>query len=284
MYCPKFVLAALLLLIVFTLPAAAKDVKEHHLIRPFPGSVLAENMSKHNNFDSYDFYYLNEKTKKREKRTIKGEFWKLLYEVRTKSGQRVTNISTEEFLENYRVAAKEKGGRVVFEDRGQMVLTIPREDGGMTWLQVQPTSSLGQQYLYIIDEKSFKQSLTFGPAEMKEALDRDGKVALYGILFDLDQATLQPESVKQLQHVVTLLQDNPQLKLEIQGHTDNQGSAQYNVKLSRQRAETVNQYLQLFGIRQERLVAKGYGQDKPVAANTTEDGRAKNRRVELVKW
>lgn len=283
MYRSKFVLVALLLLIVFTLPASAKGVKEHPLIRPFPGSVLAENMSKHYNFDSYDFYYFNEKTKKREKKTIKGEFWKLLYEVRTKSGQQVTNISTVEFLENYKNAAKEKGGQVVWEDKGLIVLTIPREDGGTTWLQVQPTASLGQQYVNIVDEKPFKQSLNFGPEEMKSALDKDGKVALYGILFDLDKATLKPESVKQLQHVVTLLQDNPQLKLEVQGHTDNQGSPQYNVKLSQQRAETVNQYLQLFGIRPERLVAKGYGQDKPVAANTTEDGRAKNRRVELVK-
>lgn len=279
----RFVLAVFLVLIVFALPVVAKDVKEHPLIRPFPGSVLARNMSQHNDFDAYDFYCFNEKTKKREKKTIKGEYWKLLYEVRTKSGQRVTNISTVEFLENYKVAAKEKGGRVVFEDRSLVVLTIPREDGGVTWLQVRPASNLGQQYLYIVDEQPFKRSMVFGPAQMKEALDRDGKVALYGILFDLDKATLKPESVKQLQHVVTLLQTYPQLSLEVQGHTDNQGKADYNMKLSQQRAETVNQYLQLFGISSKRLVPKGYGQDKPIAPNTTEDGRAKNRRVELVK-
>ena len=108
---------------------------------------------------------------------------------------------------------------------------------------------MGQQYLYIVDEKPFKQSLTFGPVQMKEALDRDGKVALYGIHFDLDKATLKPDSVKQLQHVITLLLTYPQLKLEVQGHTDNQGKADYNMNLSQQRAETVNQYLQLFGIR-----------------------------------
>ena len=244
----KFAWLALIMLIVFASPTLADDVKEHPLIRPFPGSVLAKNMSKHKNFDAYEFYYLNETTKKREKKTIKGEYWKLLYEVRTKSGQRVTNISMVEFLENYRVAAEEKGGRVVWEDRDKIVLTIPREDGGITWLQVQPASSMGQQYLYIVDEKPFKQSLTFGPVQMKEALDRDGKVALYGIHFDLDKATLKPDSVKQLQHVITLLLTYPQLKLEVQGHTDNQGKADYNMNLSQQRAETVNQYLQLFGI------------------------------------
>ncbi len=272
-----------LLLIIFAVSVHAKEVKEHPLIRPFPGSVLAGNMSKHNNFDTYDFYYLNEKTKKREKKTIKGEYWKLLYEVRTKSGQRVTNISTEEFLENYRVAAKEKGGQVVWEDRGIVVLTIPREDGGMTWLQVQPAANMGQQYLFIVDEKPFKKSLTFGPAEMKEALDKEGRVLLYGILFDVDKATLKEESVKQLQHVVTLMKDNPELTLEVQGHTDDQGSDDYNLKLSQQRAETVVTYLGLFGIDSSRLVPKGYGESTPVMPNTTEEGRAKNRRVELVK-
>jgi outer membrane protein OmpA-like peptidoglycan-associated protein len=269
--------------LMFAVTVYAQPIKEHPLIRPFPGSVLAENMSKHKNFDAYDFYYLNEKTNKREKKTIKGEYWKLLYEVRTKSGQRVTNISTVEFLENYRVAAIEKGGRVVWEDRGIIVLTIPREDGGMTWLQVQPASNMGQQYLIIVDEKPFKKSMVFGPAEMKAALDAEGRVQLHGILFDLDKATLQPESTKQLQHVVTLLKNNPDLTIEVQGHTDDQGSNDYNLKLSQRRAETVVAYLGLFGIDTSLLVPKGYGESKPVMPNTTEEGRAKNRRVELVK-
>ena len=268
---------------IFTVTVHAQETNEHPLIRPFPGSVLAENMSKHKNFDGYDFYYLNEKTKKREKKTIKGEYWKLLYEVRTKSGQRITNISTMEFLENYRVAAIEKGGRVVWEDRGIIVLTIPREDGGMTWLQVQPASNMGQQYLYIVDEKPLKISIVFGPTEMKAALDVEGRVQLHGILFDLDKATLQPESAKQLQHVVTLLKNNSDLTLEVQGHTDDQGSDEYNLKLSQNRAETVVAYLCLFGIDTRQIVPKGYGESKPLMPNTTEEGRAKNRRVELVK-
>lgn len=273
----------LFFVMMFAASVHAQQTKEHPLIRPFPGSVLAENMSKHKNFDACDFYYLNEKTKKREKKTIKGEYWTLLYEVRTKSGKRVTNISTVEFIENYRVAAKEKGGQVVWEDRGVIVLTIPREDGGMTWLQVQPAASMGQQYLNIVDEKLFKKSIVFGPAEMKATLDAEGRVQLYGILFDLDKATLQPDSTKQLQHVVTLLKNNPGLTLEVQGHTDDQGSDDYNLKLSQRRAETVLAYLGLFGIDTNQLVPKGYGESKPVMPNTTEEGRAKNRRVELVK-
>jgi outer membrane protein OmpA-like peptidoglycan-associated protein len=118
---------------------------------------------------------------------------------------------------------------------------------------------------------------------MKALLDEKGRVQLYGILFDLDQATLQPESTKQLQHVVSLMKENPDLRLEVQGHTDNQGSDNYNRELSQRRAETVVTYLGLFGIDSRRLVSKGYGESQPVNPNTTEEGRAKNRRVELVK-
>jgi outer membrane protein OmpA-like peptidoglycan-associated protein len=71
--------------------------------------------------------------------------------------------------------------------------------------------------------------------------------------------------------------------LEIQGHTDNKGSNDHNMKLSKHRANTVINYLELFGIDSKKLKAKGYGETKPVASNDTEEGRAKNRRVELVK-
>jgi outer membrane protein OmpA-like peptidoglycan-associated protein len=79
------------------------------------------------------------------------------------------------------------------------------------------------------------------------------------------------------------LKANPELKLEVQGHTDNQGNDDYNLKLSQKRAETVAAYLQLFGIDSGRLTPKGFGETKPVATNDTEDGRTRNRRVELVK-
>ncbi|MDD3656426.1 MAG: OmpA family protein [Atribacterota bacterium] len=272
-----------LFLLITTIPASAADIPEHPFIRPFPGSVLAENMSKYANFDSYKFYVTNAQTQKREEVEIKGKKWQLLYEVRTPSGERVRNISKLEFFENYKAAALERGGKIVFEDQGQMVLTIPRDDGGITWCRVSGNAGLGQQELVIIDEEGFKKSLTFGPAELKEVLDSEGRIILYDILFDYDKTTLKQESDKQLQHIVTLLLQNPELKVEIQGHTDNEGEEAYNLTLSDKRANTVLQYLQLFGISSERLLSKGYGESQPVSSNDTEEGRAKNRRVELVK-
>ncbi|MBN2107545.1 MAG: OmpA family protein [Deltaproteobacteria bacterium] len=275
-------LSVLILLSSFT-AVQAGQVSEHPLIRPYPGSVLAENMSKFQKYEAHNFFVYDNATKKRAKKTIQGKYWRLLYEVRTPTGERVRDISKLEFFENFKAAALEKGGAVLYEDASFLVFTIPRDDGGTTWCEVSGNAGLGQTYLVIIDEEGFKKSLTFGPAELKAALDKDGRVLLYGILFDLDKAVLKQESNKQLQHIVSLLLQYPELRLEVQGHTDDQGADTYNMELSQRRAETVVQYLQLFGLDTGRLAAKGCGETKPVGANATEEGRAKNRRVELVK-
>ncbi|WP_394343376.1 OmpA family protein [Hymenobacter rigui] len=94
---------------------------------------------------------------------------------------------------------------------------------------------------------------------------------------------MRPESAATVAEVLTLLQQNPQLRLAVQGHTDNAGTAPHNQQLSTARAQSVVAALTEAGIATNRLQAAGFGQTKPVADNTTEEGRAKNRRVELVK-
>ena len=120
-------------------------------------------------------------------------------------------------------------------------------------------------------------------AALKAELAKNGHAALYGIYFDTDSATPKPESETTLRHVLQLLQAEPSLRLEIQGHTDNSGSADHNIKLSDQRAASVRTWLTAHGIAAARLTSKGYGATKPVADNNTAEGKAKNRRVELVK-
>jgi outer membrane protein OmpA-like peptidoglycan-associated protein len=142
---------------------------------------------------------------------------------------------------------------------------------------------MGQTYLTIVDEKPLETSLVFGPLEMKKALDADGEIVLYDILFDYDASTLQQSSDKQLQHVLTLLLENPGLNVEIQGHTDGDGSDECNQKLSQRRAESVLKYLILFGIEPSRLQAKGYGETLSAAPNDTAENKAKNRRVVLAR-
>jgi len=101
------------------------------------------------------------------------------------------------------------------------------------------------------------------------------------VLFDFDRYDIKPETYPLLNEVVTILKKNPRTKIEIEGHTDNVGSAEYNQRLSEKRAKAVMDYLVKNGIDPERLSDRGYGLTRPVASNDTEEGRAKNRRVEL---
>jgi outer membrane protein OmpA-like peptidoglycan-associated protein len=107
------------------------------------------------------------------------------------------------------------------------------------------------------------------------------KIALRNIFFDHGKATLRPESNAELDRLVKLMKDVPNLKIEISGHTDNTGSATVNETLSQQRAEAVVAFLTSKGITASRMTAKGYGSSKPVAPNTTDDGRQQNRRTEF---
>jgi outer membrane protein OmpA-like peptidoglycan-associated protein len=104
---------------------------------------------------------------------------------------------------------------------------------------------------------------------------------LKNVFFESDSYALKKESRIELNKVVKMLQSNPGIRIEIGGHTDNTGTAEYNQKLSENRAETVMNYLVGAAIQPERIVSKGYGLSMPVDTNTTEEGRAQNRRTEL---
>lgn len=279
----RFLFPAAFIIVVFTAPALAQEVTEHPLIRPFPGTVFDQRRSEQLNFGEYEFR-TGTPPRNYTTQTVRGEYRSLRYFLYNEDGTPNREVSQVEYFENFKAAAVERGGSIKWEDNHYgLVFTIPREDGGITWCRVQTSVSAGRTILDIIDEKPLVTTLEFTPAEMMAALDSDGKIALYGILFDFDRATLQQPSNKQLQDVLTLLASNPELRLEIQGHTDSDGSADYNLQLSQRRAESVRQYLLLFGIDSARLQAKGYGEAMPVAPNDSDENKAKNRRVELVK-
>jgi len=106
-------------------------------------------------------------------------------------------------------------------------------------------------------------------------------IVLKNIFFDFDKATLRPESMNELDRLVKLLNDNPTLKIELGSHTDSKGSDEYNMRLSENRSKSVVDYLISKGISSSRLVAKGYGETKPIDTNDTEEGRQNNRRTEF---
>ena len=112
-------------------------------------------------------------------------------------------------------------------------------------------------------------------------VDKRGCWVLTGVTFDTSKWEIKPRYYPRLNSVVTILQKNPDLRLEIEGHTDNRGSAEYNQRLSENRAKAVMEYLIARGIASNRLSARGYGFERPAASNATAAGRAQNRRVEL---
>ncbi|HUJ01905.1 MAG TPA: OmpA family protein [Usitatibacter sp.] len=121
-------------------------------------------------------------------------------------------------------------------------------------------------------------------ADMAQALKSKGSVDIYGIYFDTDKSAIRPESAPTLGEVASLLKIDDRLKLEVSGHTDNTGEKAHNLKLSEDRAQAVVRTLTAsYGIDGKRLVARGYGDTRPVVPNTSEENRARNRRVELRK-
>lgn len=152
------------------------------------------------------------------------------------------------------------------------------------WIHVRPYNQGTSYALYIIEKEAMVQEVTADAATMARDLARSGKVAIYGIYFEFDKAELKPESAPTLREIAQLLGDRPQLRLHVVGHTDNVGQLDYNMRLSKARAEAVVEALTAdYGIASGRLRAAGVGPLAPAAANTSDDGRAKNRRVELVE-
>jgi outer membrane protein OmpA-like peptidoglycan-associated protein len=145
----------------------------------------------------------------------------------------------------------------------------------------------GGLYLQIIEGKPMegeKVSVNLNAGDMAKRIATEGKVAVYGVYFDTDKSDVKPESKAALGEMAKLLQENPQLKVFVVGHTDNQGALAHNIDLSQKRADAVVKALVGdYKVDSKRLAAKGVASYAPVAANDADAGREKNRRVELVQ-
>jgi OOP family OmpA-OmpF porin len=186
-------------------------------------------------------------------------------------------ITPIQIIRNFENAVKKAGG-TFYEYAGNTVFMNVKKAGSEFWAKVNATS---ESYLLTITEKeTLKQEIT--ASDMLDALNKDGFIALY-INFDTSKATIKPQSQPTVDQIVLLLKDNPDLKVSIEGHTDNIGKPAMNMTLSQQRADAVKSAVVKQGVSADRMTTKGWGQDKPMADNRTEEGRAKNRRVEIVK-
>jgi OmpA-OmpF porin, OOP family len=135
----------------------------------------------------------------------------------------------------------------------------------------------------VLSQPMRERMVSIEAKEMAQGLSDAGRIAVHGIQFDFDQATIKDESKPQLEQIALMLVENPDLKLYIVGHTDNRGTLEYNMDLSRRRAEeVVRTLIQSYGILGERLKPMGVAGLAPLTSNATEEGRALNRRVEIV--
>ena len=272
-------LLSLALVCTVATAARAQDVdtdgaKDHPMFSRMPGYYI-------NNYDQQDFASVELETEPPQK--VEGRYWQIEYWV--KEGSR--HFGPVQIARNHTDPILQRGGRKLLDDvdtsGGTTVAQLP-VPGKNIWVQLQIANSGDTYMLTVVEEAAMEQKLEFTAVELAAALEKTGSVALHSILFDTGRATLKPESEMALGAVRDLLKNDPALMLEIQGHTDNIGQPAANLKLSQDRAAAVKTYLvQKGGVAPGRLTTAGFGDTKPAASNKTDDGRAQNRRVVLVK-
>ncbi|MBS3771420.1 MAG: OmpA family protein [Bacteroidales bacterium] len=181
----------------------------------------------------------------------------------------------------------------VGKDKSYFLARLPQEDGNMYVSAHTLLSGYADEdnqpvtLLQILEEKPMetgKVKVNIDAQAMANDIDEKGSVRIYGINFDTDKATIKEDSESVLAEIASLLEEDPELNLGVVGHTDATGSEEHNMDLSKRRAEAVVEYLTSeHSISADRLTPRGLGPWAPVASNEDEDGRARNRRVELVK-
>jgi outer membrane protein OmpA-like peptidoglycan-associated protein len=279
-------------------PSAAADAdgcKDHPLFNRMPGYEI--NSCEARDFDAFDFPTgaLNEDHSPKQLTPVEGAYGEIGYSVTDGAKP----ASALQILRNFQSAVKAAGGETVKEfgtlDSPTSLLdakwgngayldraaTFRLNKGGReVWVELMPYEGGTSYALRIVEREAMQQAIVAN--ELLDRINKDGFIALY-INFDTGKATIKPDSLPTLDQVAQMLKAAPDLKLEVAGHTDNVGKPDANLALSASRAQSVIQALTGRGTAGARLTAKGYGDTRPVADNRNEEGRARNRRVELVK-
>lgn len=235
-------------------------------------------------FDAYNF------CDGKKSVTIEGKLWKREYGLKNE-GKEASGL---QIIRNYSNAIKSMGGTILIEGTRETIEAVcpsgegyalqvngkVAKGGKELWVEVGYHEYNGTYVIIVLEKEAMKQDVT--ASDILDALNREGHIALY-INFDTGKSTIKPESKSIIEQIVQIMKANPDLEIGVEGHTDNVGNPKSNKILSEERAKSVAAAIVAQGIDAKRLSAEGFGQDKPIADNKTEEGRAKNRRVELVK-
>ncbi|MCX5871080.1 MAG: OmpA family protein [Deltaproteobacteria bacterium] len=271
------ILMSLLVLLQVTNVAAQQadkaGCKDHSLFPTrMPDYVIVD--CKIEDFAAYEF-----QVKKGPKTRVEGKFTFITYSYKGKSENEPSGLAV---VRNYENALQKIGGTIAQSDPDRWVNGSIVKDGQETWFEVEKGNS--KIWLRIVEKKAMEQTIVADATVFSNDIRATGHSAVYGIYFDTAKSTIKPESAQAIGEIAKMLKDDPSLKIFVVGHTDNQGGVESNIKLSQDRGEAVLQALvRDHGIAANRLRSYGCGLFSPVASNDTEDGRAKNRRVELVK-
>lgn len=249
--------------------------KDHRLFTRMPGYFIAEYTDRE--FDAEPVTVTE--NGKPVRQSVEGHVYRLLY----RPAKGTPAASPLQVVRNYMSAAKSAGGEILFDNKFGAAGSTMRivKDGSEYWATISAYPTFYK--LSIIEKQGMKQDVVADAASFARDLGATGKVAVYGIYFDTAKSDLKPESDIAIAEIAKLLKQDASLKLFVVGHTDTVGDPAMNLKLSQARAQAVVTALTAkHGIAAARLHSFGAGPYAPVASNKDEEGRAKNRRVELV--
>lgn len=260
-------------------PAFAQESNSCDTVQPnyiitMPGFAIKD--CEYSEFNTIQFQY--EKVPgKVEDLTSSGLYRKITYERPNDEARKISGI---QIRANYANAVIKAKGEVLSHRQDFFRL---KQDGRHIYIFIkyaEDNNDFGY-VLEIIEESKLKQEVDIN---LKDLLNTEGRVSMYGILFDIDKSVIKPESESALKMISDYLKSNPTDKIVVVGHTDNSGSYDRNIALSRERAANVKNYLVTkYAIDASRIKSEGAGQFCPVASNASEEGRRRNRRVEIVK-
>ncbi len=264
------------MLLIGSLPLFAQEdaegCKDHPLLNRLPGFHIEECST---TYDQMDFIDSTGETIQ-----LEGNLTAITY---TNIGCPDNPPSMFQIIKNYENAIRNIGGKTVFKDNMTGCFAVKKNTSEYKVKVCCPSSDNDHDIHYgldVLEMVPMKQEIVAN--DILLALNNDGHVAL-DILFDTGESTIKPESQSIVDEVYNTLKDNPDLKVSIEGHTDNAGNPAQNKTLSEDRAKAVMDALIAKGIDKSRLSSTGWGDTKPIADNATDQGRAKNRRVEIVK-
>lgn len=244
--------------------------KDHSIFPRMPNYYIYEYEEK-----EFDYFDMPVDGKDEEKvRRVEGHKFFIRYMIK----EGLKEAGAIQISRNYGNAIVKMGGMVVATQADERTTYKVNRRGKEIWAHMVPRSS--DYELTIIECETMRQDVFAG--ELFASLEKDGHVALY-INFDTGKDSITPESKPIIDQMVKMLKDHSKLEVIIEGHTDDTGDKEGNQILSEMRAAAVKDALIEYGIDQKRLEAVGCGRTKPIADNHTDEGRAKNRRVEIVK-